>query len=228
MSGSLIQKFAGLAAGAGTKTGGLLYVFARMPGRSAKIESPFHPIRAREESMPQTGIGAIGEAPPGTHICLLYSNPQELMQILIAYLKAGLENNEMCIWLFSRPFTKENAESALREALPDSERWQNMGQLAIVPMNGIAMESQSPILKGLSRGGSRKPKRHWPRAIKDCESRRILPGTLMPEWLKSLVMKPPSVRQSDCVRSFRSAHFRWRDSVPARYWMSSEITDSAC
>jgi DNA repair protein RadC len=37
--------------------------------------------------------------PWGSHICVFYSNRDELADIFIAYFKAGLENNEYCIWI---------------------------------------------------------------------------------------------------------------------------------
>ena len=83
--------------------------------------------------MPKTGIDAIGDAPWGTHLCLLYRNPQELTEILVPYFKTGLENNEVCMWILSPPLTKENVESALREAVPDFDRYQKQKQVAILP-----------------------------------------------------------------------------------------------
>lgn len=83
--------------------------------------------------MPKTGIDAIGDAPWGTHFCLLYKNPQELTEILVAYFKAGLENNEVCMWISSPPLAGESVESALRKAVPRYDQYRKRNQIQILP-----------------------------------------------------------------------------------------------
>lgn len=38
-----------------------------------------------------TGVEAIGEVPRGTHFCQFYASKQDLLDILVPYFKAGLE-----------------------------------------------------------------------------------------------------------------------------------------
>jgi hypothetical protein len=50
-----------------------------------------------EERNRETGIHAIGAVPWGTHLCQFYDTKQDLVDILLPYFKAGLENNEFCV-----------------------------------------------------------------------------------------------------------------------------------
>jgi PAS domain S-box-containing protein len=73
----------------------------------------------------KTGIGVVGDMPWGTHFCYFYETKEDLLDILIPYFKTGLENNEFCLWIISNSelLTVQEATSALREALPDLDRY---------------------------------------------------------------------------------------------------------
>jgi len=45
------------------------------------------------------GIDVIDHVPWGTHLCLLYQTKKDLIDVLVPYFKAGLENNEFCMWV---------------------------------------------------------------------------------------------------------------------------------
>ena len=83
--------------------------------------------------MPNTGIDVIGDAPWGTHFCQLYKNPEELIEILVPYFKAGLDNNESCMWITSPPFTPEMAAAALRKAEPRIDQYLREKRLVFLP-----------------------------------------------------------------------------------------------
>ncbi|MGA7872653.1 MAG: MEDS domain-containing protein, partial [Candidatus Binatus sp.] len=70
----------------------------------------------------KSGIGIVGEMPWGTHFCQFYDTRHDLLDVLVPYFKAGLENNETCIWVVSA-LTEQDAGDALRHALPDFERY---------------------------------------------------------------------------------------------------------
>ena len=53
--------------------------------------------------MRKTGIDALTGAPWGTHFCQFYQTAQDLLDILVPYFKAGLENNEFCLWVTGPP-----------------------------------------------------------------------------------------------------------------------------
>jgi len=58
-----------------------------------------------------TGFRIIGDAPWGTHFCQFYQEKQNLIDVLVRYFKAGLENNEFCMWVTSEPLCAQQAAS---------------------------------------------------------------------------------------------------------------------
>jgi len=80
-------------------------------------------------AMRKTGIDVIGEMPWGTHFCLFYETKEDVLDTLVAYCKAGLEDHEFCLWVVSEPVTVDEAERALRRAVPDLPRYLAHGSL---------------------------------------------------------------------------------------------------
>jgi PAS domain S-box-containing protein len=70
----------------------------------------------------KTGIDLIGDVPWGTHFCHFFETKDDLLETLVPYFKAGLEESEFCLWLVAEPTTTDEAQNALRRALPDLER----------------------------------------------------------------------------------------------------------
>jgi PAS domain S-box-containing protein len=70
-----------------------------------------------------TGIYGAGGAAWGTHGCLFYETKQDLLDTLIPYFKGGLEHGESCLWIVSEPLTIEEATQALRQSVPDLDRY---------------------------------------------------------------------------------------------------------
>jgi PAS domain S-box-containing protein len=87
------------------------------------------------QSRRRTGIDILGDVPWGTHLCLFYETKQDLIDILVPYFKAGLESNEFCMWVTSGPLNEKRAEDALREAIPDFDRYLEAGQIEIISHN---------------------------------------------------------------------------------------------
>jgi hypothetical protein len=54
------------------------------------------------EKTRKAGINIIGNVPWGTHFCLFYHTKEDLLDILVPYFKAGLENNEFWAWFIQR------------------------------------------------------------------------------------------------------------------------------
>jgi hypothetical protein len=84
------------------------------------------------EKLRTSGIDIIGDLPWGTHFCQFYRTKKDLTEILVLYFKAGLENNEFCIWITSYPLDAEEAKEALRKAIPDFNVYQKNGQVEII------------------------------------------------------------------------------------------------
>lgn len=81
----------------------------------------------------KTGIEIMGDVPWGTHLCEFYRNKGDLIDILVPYFKAGLENNEFCMWITSEPLDTKDAFEAMRRELPDFDKYYNHGQIEILP-----------------------------------------------------------------------------------------------
>ena len=67
------------------------------------------------KNLRNSGINIIGDMPWGTHFCQFCETREDLMDILVPYFKAGLENNEFCIWVISQQDVEE-AKKALKKA----------------------------------------------------------------------------------------------------------------
>src|SRR5258705_1035794 len=82
----------------------------------------------------KSGISIVGDVPWGTHFCYFYETTQDLLDILVPYFMAGLKSKEFCLWIISisEPLTVEQAKEALRQALPDYERYIAEGSIEIV------------------------------------------------------------------------------------------------
>jgi PAS domain S-box-containing protein len=81
----------------------------------------------------KSGIEILGNVPWGTHFCQFYHTGEELIDILVPYLKQGLEDNEYCIWITSAPLLKGKVEESLRKAIPDFDSYGAGGQVEILP-----------------------------------------------------------------------------------------------
>ncbi len=68
-----------------------------------------------------TGISAVGEMPWGSHICLFYETNSDSLELLLPYMKAGLEEGEACLWVIPNQLRKEEAKSSLKALVPDLE-----------------------------------------------------------------------------------------------------------
>jgi PAS domain S-box-containing protein len=85
------------------------------------------------ESLRKSGINIIGDVPWGTHFCQFYQTKEDLMDILVPYFKAGLESNELCVWITSYPMEVEEAKEAMKKAVPDIDVYLEKGQIEIIP-----------------------------------------------------------------------------------------------
>ncbi len=78
------------------------------------------------------GIDLLGKMPWGTHICLFYETKEDLIEVLVPYFKAGLQNNEFCIWVTCEPLDVEEIEKAMKKAVPRFDLYLKKGQMEIV------------------------------------------------------------------------------------------------
>ena len=80
----------------------------------------------------KTGITIIGDVPWGTHLCQFYQTKDDLIDVLVPYFKAGLENNEFCMWITSEPLYVEEAKKALKSAIKNFDDYINKEQIEIL------------------------------------------------------------------------------------------------
>src|SRR5687768_13839043 len=70
-----------------------------------------------------TGIAAVGDVPWGTHLCLFYESNQDLVDTLVPYFKAGLENNEFCLCMLGQDVARRDVTRTLGQAVPEFDRY---------------------------------------------------------------------------------------------------------
>jgi PAS domain S-box-containing protein len=80
----------------------------------------------------RSGIDIIGDVPWGMHLCQFYQTKEDLIDILVPYFKAGLENNEFCMWVTSDPLTVDDAKAALEKVVQNLEYYMKKGQIEIL------------------------------------------------------------------------------------------------
>jgi PAS domain S-box-containing protein len=73
--------------------------------------------------MRKTGVDVVGDVPWGTHFCLFYETRTDLLETIVSYCKAGLENHEFCLWVVAEPLREEDARQALERAIPDIDQY---------------------------------------------------------------------------------------------------------
>jgi C4-dicarboxylate-specific signal transduction histidine kinase len=82
--------------------------------------------------MRKTGVEVVGDMPWGTHFCLFYETLADLLETTVSYCKAGLENQEFCLWVVAEPLAVEDARRALKQAVPDFDRYFAEGSIELV------------------------------------------------------------------------------------------------
>src|ERR1700682_5415256 len=80
----------------------------------------------------KTGISVVGDMPWGTHLCHFYETKEDLLDTLVPYFKAGLGNNELCMWVSSDPLSAAEAREPLRIAPPGIDQHLLAGYIEIV------------------------------------------------------------------------------------------------
>jgi hypothetical protein len=72
-----------------------------------------------KEKLRKTGIDVLGEIPWGSHLCQFHETKEDLYQLLVSFFKAGIENNEFCLWIMFDPKEVEEAIEMLKASDPD-------------------------------------------------------------------------------------------------------------
>jgi PAS domain S-box-containing protein len=78
-----------------------------------------------------SGLGAIPLLQWGSHVSQFYETGDDLRDTLVPYFKAGLENNESCLWVTGAPFGAHEARAALRSVVSDFDARESRQQIEI-------------------------------------------------------------------------------------------------
>ncbi|MDO8426590.1 MAG: MEDS domain-containing protein, partial [Deltaproteobacteria bacterium] len=110
------------------------------------------------EKFRRSGIEAISAIRWGAHFCQFYQTREDLINILVPYFKAGLEDNELCMWVTSAPVTANEAIGAMRGAMPDFDEYLGRGQMEIIPHTEWYLKGGVFDLQRVLEGWDRKLK----------------------------------------------------------------------
>jgi len=80
----------------------------------------------------RTGIPPVGDIPWGSHVCLFYQSPVNVLEMLVAYVHAGLEAHELCLLVTSPPLTEDEVLHALRQRVPAFQDHVRRGDIELV------------------------------------------------------------------------------------------------
>ena len=94
-----------------------------------------------------SGITLVGELPWGSHFCQFYTTQQDMTDIVMPYFRAGLESNELCIWVTSDFLTTEDALKALKRGVPGFSDYLGSKQIEVFPHTDWYLKGGSFDLK---------------------------------------------------------------------------------
>jgi two-component sensor histidine kinase len=78
-----------------------------------------------------SGLQSVPHLQWGSHLVHFFGSGDELRDVLVPYFKAGLENNERCLWVTGKALNAEQARCALRAAVPDLDKRERRKQIEI-------------------------------------------------------------------------------------------------
>jgi MEDS: MEthanogen/methylotroph, DcmR Sensory domain len=73
------------------------------------------------------------DMPLGTHFCIFQDTTEDLFDTFVPYFRAGLENEEFCLWLVPDPLKKEEALRLLRQAVPNFDHYLAQESIEVIP-----------------------------------------------------------------------------------------------
>jgi hypothetical protein len=81
----------------------------------------------------RSGIPGVGNIGWGEHLCAFYNRKQELLNLVVPFIQAGLQDNEFCLWITGEPVTERDAFEALEAVLPQAHEYLIRERLEILP-----------------------------------------------------------------------------------------------
>lgn len=80
----------------------------------------------------QTGIIIQDKIPWGTHLCLFHETKEDLLDTMVPYFRAGLKNNEFCLWVLQPSLSRREALDTLRRGVPDFDLYLSEGRIEVL------------------------------------------------------------------------------------------------
>ncbi len=102
------------------------------------------PVSADRRS---SGITVVGDLPWGSHFCQFYRTKKDMTDIVVPYLRAGLDANELCVWVTSDFLTTEDALAAMQVGAPRFAEYRERKQLEVFPYTDWYLKGGSFDLK---------------------------------------------------------------------------------
>src|ERR1700761_1248666 len=99
-------------------------------GQTADLLGTLAEVTAMDPKSP-SGLETLPHLQWGSHLAHFFESGHELRDVLVPYFKAGLENNERCLWVTGEGFNADQARSALGAAVPDLHRRERDKQIEI-------------------------------------------------------------------------------------------------
>ena len=78
------------------------------------------------------GIDLAADLEWGSHFCQLYQTRDDLVDTVVPFFAAGLDNNDQCLWLTSEPLEAEHATGELAKRVSGLQSKIERGQIRIV------------------------------------------------------------------------------------------------
>jgi mycothiol system anti-sigma-R factor len=85
----------------------------------------------RAEEYRESGIQALDLIRWGTHIAQFYQSKDDLIEVLAPYMRMGLEQNEMCVWILYS-ISEEEAREALKSEISGVQKYIDKGQMKVL------------------------------------------------------------------------------------------------
>jgi len=112
-----------------------------------------------EKQLRKTGLRAVADVPWGTHLCQFYDTKEDLLKVVVPFIKAGLRKNEFCVWVTSPALTTGEALKSLKKAMPEADQCIKKGQLEVFPHTGWYLKGGSFDMSRVLNGWTAKLKK---------------------------------------------------------------------
>ena len=109
----------------------------------------------QDEALRQTGISVVGDVPWGTHFFLFHESEEDLIDACVPYIRAGLENQEFCMWVIADPLTEEEVRYCLKHTIPGFDDYFERRSIEIVRGREWYMSGNDLDLERVTQGWKR-------------------------------------------------------------------------